>query len=156
MSRLSDRIQEALSLNFDPRLGYDIHAAVQSVKPVLNDDDRDTLIDEALYERAKRASERGKFALKKKTKVQGELPFDLREAYAIDPEGFVKRAEDLFEQEFVRIIEIREKQIIDDRAHLDQLRFAYKSVSPIWRAHPAWTFGQCCEEFLRAAARTKA
>ena len=76
-------------------------------------------------------------------KWQGHLPFALRQAHALDTDGrIIKRTSDLTELEFRRIIEIREKQIADDGAYLEELKNAYRTCRPVWDEHPDWTFAQ--------------
>ena len=83
---------------------------------------------------------------------QMPLPFEgLDYAYPVDTDkGLIKRTRALSRLEFQRVISTREDGIEADSKKLRALQAAYKAVSPIWDAHPDWSFGQCCEEIERS------
>ena len=146
MSRLSDVIGRVVELESGPE-GIDLHHAVSVARPMLDEEDVETLICEALTKRIKDAATRGRMdAMRAADNAQSELPFpDLRVRHAVDLEGRrLVNTEDMTEMQFRRVIEIRRKQLKDDRSYLDVLEQAYRQIEPIWRAHPDLTFGQAC------------
>ncbi len=148
MSRLSDVISEACAEARDADGTTVVWNAVNVARGRLDDDDRLILVDEALARRCKAVAERGKRSVKQAAErpsgIASLFP-DLRQGYALGTdEKVVKETASLSEVEFRRLIAIREKQVEDDRAHLEVLRLAFETVTPIWQAHPDWTFGDCC------------
>lgn len=92
-------------------------------------------------------------AAKKRSEAQPDLPFRLPVAVAMDIEGIeLKPTRNLNQAEFDRAIEIREKQIDDDKARLSEWRAARTAARKFWRQHPDWTFGQCLDAILGADA----
>jgi len=155
MSRLNDIINEAILLHTKDDGSLVPHQAVSAIKPALDEESRDTLVTEALTARVTTAAKNSKSAIFKMAKKRNmELPFaNLHGAYPLDLEGrYVKRTESLLKAEMQRVINIREKQIIDDTKSLAELRAAFVAVEPIWERHPDWTFGQCCSALLRKVA----
>lgn len=155
MSRLNDLISEAIILHTKDDGALVPRDAVEAIKPALDDDSRDVLLTEALTARVTMAAKNSRAAVFKAAKHRNlELPFaDLHGAYPLDLEGrYVKRTENLLRAEMLRVISIREKQIIDDKKHLTELRKAFVAADPIWSAHPDWTFGQCCRVLMNEAA----
>lgn len=147
MSRLSDVINRAIDEVRDPRGAVDIHAAAAFSRPLLDEEDCEYLISEALCKRIKHLAQKSGKAIEDAASLAPtEMLFpDLRPAYAIDIEGSIVKATDSLSMlEFRRLISIREKQAADDLAHLDVLRFAFTRVSALWSANPEWTFGQVC------------
>jgi hypothetical protein len=143
-----------IDLETDVAGRLNIHAACARAKQEIDDEDRESLIDEALAGRIKQAAQRGKTAARAQTYEQGSFPFEkLRRAHAIDTdERVVVTTTEMTQMQFKRAIEIREKQVADDQAYLKELTNAYMAVRPIWDEHPEWTFGQCCNEMIRQRA----
>jgi len=154
MSRLSDLVNEAVITHTKQDGTIQRHEAVKSIKPNLDDESREILIDEALSERVTTAAKNSKSSIMAMAKKRNmELPFHLNGAYPLDIEHrYIKRTEALSREEMQRVISIREKQIVDDTKHLAELRTAFHAVEPIWDAHPNWTFGQCCAALLKKQA----
>lgn len=154
MSRLSDLVNEAV-INHTSKKGVIAqHDALTDIKPKLDQECRETLIDEALTSRITAAAKRGKSAIAAMAKRRNmELPFNIDGAYPLNIEDrYIKRTEALTREEMLRVINIREKQIVDDKNRLAELRNAFHTVDPIWQQHPTWTFGQCCSALLRKKA----
>lgn len=156
MSRLSDVIQEAIESIRDDSGNVNIHTAMERARPLLDDEDCETLISEGLSLRIKNAALRGKNAAReaitKDSKTLEMFP-GLRSAYAIDAEErVVKQTRALSMLEFQRIIATREKQVSDDRAHLKILRDTLAAVSPTWAPHPTWTFGEAADAYAKIEA----
>ena len=150
MSRLSDVIGRVVELESGPE-GIDLRHAVSVARPMLDDDDVEALVCEALTKRIKDAATRGRMEASRAVETtQSELPFpDLRVRHAVDIEGRrLVNTEDMTEMQFRRVIEIRRKQIKDDTAYLEVLENAYLHVAPVWRQHPDLSFGQACRKLL--------
>lgn len=151
MSRLSDLVNDALVRNTHADGTIDTGAAVSAIKPTIGPDETDILVTEALVHRVKNAakiSRAGMLANAKKRNLQ--LPFEgLHVAYPLDLDGrYIKQTESLTRAEFQRVISIREKQIVDDTAHLTKLRSAFDALAPFWDAQPDWTVMQCVAALL--------
>lgn len=87
------------------------------------------------------------------TPRQAELFPGLRTRYAVDTDGRVLKLTSLLSRlEFERVIDIREKQIADDMAHLEVLRQARRQVRQLWDANPTLTFGEVEALFCLAQA----
>lgn len=92
-------------------------------------------------------------AANRRSEAQPELPFSLPAVVAMDTEGHVLLATRLLTRaEFVRAIEIREKQIKDDRARLSAWVAALASADRFWLEHPDWCFGRCLDAIMNEAA----
>lgn len=154
MSRLSDVIGMVVEQHMGPNGSLNVHAAIDAAVPMLDQDDVDALVRDALGKRIKDAVSKGvKAAVERVSSRQFALPFDLRPAHALDDEGrSMVLTTELSELQFLRIIEIRRKQVEDDTAYLRKLEDAYQSVRPVWSRHPDWTFGQVYSEYERQAA----
>lgn len=155
MSRLSDLVNDAILTNTRRDGTIDANAAVADIRPNLDDDDRDILVSEALVARVTNAAKTSKAAILGHAKKRNlELPFEgLHGAYPLDLDGrYIKRTEALTRAEFERVISIREKQIIDDMAHLKRLREAFAVLEPIWAANPDWTVAECVAWATKASA----
>lgn len=155
MSRLSDVIDRVVELETDTNGTLDVHRAVSAARPLLDADDTETLILEGLAKRIKdKVTRRARAVADEMDEAQNDLPFpDLRPAHAVDVDGrFVVNTVDMTEMQFRRVIEIRRKQLRDDRAYLDVLEQAYRQVEPIWRMHPDFTFRQVCRVLGKQAA----
>lgn len=154
MSRLSDVIGRVVELETDPLGNLDIHRAVAVARPMLDGDDIEMLLAEALAKRIKDATTRERKQIEGLDNDQADLPFpDLRRAHAIDTEGrFVVLTDSMSEMQFRRVIEIRRKQLKHDRAYLDVLEQAFRQVEPIWTEHPDFTFGEVCRLLIVKAA----
>lgn len=57
----------------------------------------------------------------------------------------------LSRNQFIRAIEIREKQIKDDQARLSEWKSALKMADRFWKRNPEWTFGQCLDAIMKPA-----
>lgn len=153
MSRLSDVIGHVVEVGTDGFGRLDVHSAVALAVEMIDDEDRNTLVEEALGKRIKDAATKAKRAAANAASSQGALFADVRRAHALDTDGrIVKLTDEMTELEFKRVIEIRRKQIADDIAYLDVLEHAYLQVQPVWRAHPDETFGEVCRRFAESAA----
>lgn len=147
MSRLSDVVNEACA---EARDGFGrtvVQQAVAFARGRLDEDDRDTLVDEALARRCKTVAEKARKSVRAAAAEANLVDMfpDLRAGYALDnEERVVKETASLSELEFDRIIAIREKQVEDDTSHLEHLRAARATAKPLWTVHPDWTFGDCC------------
>ena len=87
-----------------------------------------------------------KIRIKKHTSAQSEMLFSLPQIVSMDLEERVllpTRA--LSRNEFVRAIEIREKQIEDDKKAVREWKAALKVADRFWAVHPDWNFGQCMD-----------
>jgi hypothetical protein len=81
----------------------------------------------------------------------------LRSHYAVDTDGRVlKQTKMLSRLEFERVIDIREKQVADDVAHLGVLLQARRKVRRLWDANPALTFGEVEALFRQSDGRSDA
>lgn len=151
MSRLNDVLSEAVEAKRSYDGSVDLHDAYKMVDGTFERDDEVILIKEASLIRMKDIASRGRSAILKQSAGQGEFPFpNIRRGHAIDTNGHrIKNTESMLEVEFARLIEIREEQIKNDQAYLDDLRDAFNACKPYWREHPAWTFGRVCEEMMR-------
>jgi len=148
MSRLSDVIGQVIEEYTDDGGKLVLQDAAKAAFGLLDDDDRNSLTIETLAARIKQAAGAARKSAAKIADEQGELPFkNIRRAYALS-DGSVKLTEMMRMFEFCKLIEIRSKQLADDSAHLDDLRSAYRSLEPIWREHPAATFGEACRLFV--------
>lgn len=146
MSRLSDLVSDSVIENTKRDGTIDKYAAVLSIKPLLDGDDREVLVSEALNARVTKAAKSTRKNLRANaTRRDRGLPFiGLHSAYPLDIDGqYIKRTESLTRAEFERVISIREKQIVDDMAHLKKLRQAFTAMLPFWDSHPDWTVQQC-------------
>jgi hypothetical protein len=79
------------------------------------------------------------------TPEAGVYPLDLDDRY-------MKETVSLTMTEFQRVISIREKQIVDDTAHLERLRSAFNAMAPFWSMHPNWTVQQCVTALAKPEA----
>lgn len=149
MLRLSDVISKAVnSVNIGGRI--DTKDAVSEAKSHLDGDMRDLLVVEALSKRIKQAVCKLRRNETKVVSAQHSFSFpDLRYAYALDIDGqYIKDTDQLSQLEFCRLIEIREKQLADDSAHLAVLRKAYDSVLPFWETE--MVFGEVESAYRQA------
>lgn len=146
MSRLSDVIGRVIEETRDAFGRIDTNAAVMNARPMLDDDDCEVLIADALGKRIKDAATKASRSEAKRSPAQKSFPFpDLRVSHAIDIDGrYIKLTTEMTEMEFRRVIDIRRKQVEDDKAYLDILERAYRDVEPLWRAMPDATFGEVC------------
>lgn len=156
MSRLNDLARRVLSELRDETGSVKVHEAVKLVRPQLDEQDCERLIEEGIAIAIKRAGqETRRAALDASTSPsngQHELFPSLRPMYALDVDGrSIKDTGSLSLLEFRRIIAIREKQLEDDRSHLEVLRTALGAVMPHWSINPSWTFAQACEAYRCAA-----
>lgn len=150
MSRLSDVIGQVIQQYTDAGGNLVLQDAAKAAFDLLDKDDRDHLTIETLVSRIKQAAGAARKSASKIAEQQGEFPFEnIRRAYALS-DGSVKLTEMMRMFEFCKLIEIRSKQLADDTSHLDDLRSAYRSLEPIWREHPAATFGEACRLFVGA------
>jgi hypothetical protein len=136
----------------------DTHSAIEAGLPlVLQDDDvRDRLIRDALGRAILAASTRIS-RVSDQTKQPSFFGDRLRRAYATNLDGrTIKETDSLTRLEFERLISIREKQVMDDMAHLNVLREAKRQLSPIWDVHPDYTYGQAELAFLATETETAA
>lgn len=158
MSLLSEKLESSLMHHRDSYGRHDLHAVVREVKPDLTSDEISDLLDDVLYQRAKKAATKGKKKLDKflaKAKTGDMFP-GIERGYVLDIGGnYAKDADDLTEMEFKRIIQIRQDQLAADKQSLDALEAAYGACAPIWREHPTWLFGQCKAELARRARQRK-
>lgn len=154
MSRLSDAIGQAIEIEIDGFGRLDISRAVSVALPLLDDEDREVLICEALSKRIKDAACKTKKAVQSASSTQYKFPFPgMRHAHALDTDGReVILTEAMTEMQFKRLISIRRRQVADDAAYLNILEQAYQAVRPIWQAYPEWTFGQVCAAYRESAA----
>ena len=157
MSLLSDRMKKSLIDHRDGYGRYDLRAVVVEVKADLSKAEISDLLDDVLYQRAKKAATQGKKGLENSAKKRARAAYDepdlfpnLQQAYALG-EDIVKDTDALRQLEFERVIKIREKQLEDDAESLNELRVAKSAADPIWLMHPNWTFGQCKAELKRRA-----
>jgi hypothetical protein len=81
---------------------------------------------------------------------QPALPFQLPAAVAMDLEGTTLIATRvLSREEFVRAMEIRRKQIVNDNRALREWKQALQQADRFWAEHPSWSFGQCLDAIMR-------
>ena len=156
MSQLSDLISQAISETEKGDGVRDYRAAAFLVVERADEDGINRLAHRGAMQLCKKAAEKQGPAARRVTTSRGQTEMfpNLHIGYAVDLESnTIKRTGNLNQMEFMRIIGIREKQISDDAAHLQQLRDAYDAVRPIWSTHPHWTFDECCFEL---AARREA
>lgn len=159
MSTLNDIIGQVIEACDAPE-GIDTHRAVDMAVPmVLADDDaRDQIIREGLWKRIKDQATRAMRRMQADENVQDEqldLFGKLRRRYALDVDGRrLKNTRDLSRMEFRRLIQIREKQVEDDVAHLKVLRDVEAAVSRVWDVLPDQPLGKVMDVYLvqRAAA----
>lgn len=82
---------------------------------------------------------------------QPSLPFQLPAAVAMDLEGTMLMATRVLTRaEFVRAIDIRGKQIGNDRRALREWQLALTAADRFWAGHPDWSFGECLDAVQRA------
>ncbi|WP_156456579.1 hypothetical protein [Blastomonas sp. CCH2-A2] len=153
MSRLSDLVNGAILANTAEDGTINVTGALHSIKPALDDECREVLVNEALSIRVTTAAKSAKSTLRGiAAKANFELPFKgLHHAYPLDLNGrLIKRTEALSRAEFESVISIREKQIINDMGHLEKLRSAHAAMLPVWEQNPDWIVQQCVEALLQA------
>ena len=153
MSRLSDLVNDAILTNTADDGTINVTGAMESIKPSLDDECREVLINEALTTRVTTAAKSAKSNLRSRASQRNfELPFKgLHHAYPLDLDGrYIKRTEALSRVEFESVINIREKQIINDMGHLEKLRSAHAAMLPIWKENPDWIVQQCVEALLKS------
>jgi hypothetical protein len=155
MSRLSD-LANSIVAGSDMFGRMDTHKAIEEAMPRLVDEDKDTLAREALWNRVNNAAAK----LKRTMKLSGmqepaslSLFPDLNPRYSVDVDGRqIVLTDSLSQMEFRRVIDIRQKQIKADSAHLKVLEDAYKAVSPFWDANPEFSFGEICRVYASEPA----
>jgi hypothetical protein len=83
------------------------------------------------------------------SKAQQELPFRLPAVVAMDTEESVLLpTRGLTRGQFIRAIEIREKQIKDDQSRLREWKRALKAADLFWSKNPDWSFGECLDAIM--------
>jgi hypothetical protein len=136
-----------------------MHLAIKAGRPRVLADPEATiiLVDEGIQRHLKQASTRSLNAGGGRRRG-GEDPrqtnmfqvFGLKCRYALDDEEKnVKRTDWLTRAEVRKLIEIRERQHINDGNHLERIRTAEETVGPLWDEHPDLNFGQVTELYLR-------
>lgn len=89
----------------------------------------------------------------RRSEAQQELPFSLPAVVAMDTEGHVLLStRGLSRREFLRAIEIREKQIKDDQSRLREWKRALTAADLFWTKRPDWSFGECLDAIMNEAA----
>jgi len=150
---LSDIIGRAIDLN--TRMGVTFQKkAVAAAVDLLRADNEAT--DEARYVAASKLihdhATKAMRQIARNDNGQGSF-FALRARYALDIDAKVfKDTELLSELELDRIIAIREKQLVDDTAHLNLLLETRKQLRPYWREYPDKLLGEV-EAIYRAQRR---
>ena len=92
-------------------------------------------------------------ATARRSEAQQELPFRLPSVVAMDTEESVLMpTRGLSRNQFIRAIEIREKQIKDDQARLSEWKTALKAADRFWRTNPDWSFGDCLDAIMGVSA----
>ena len=156
MSQLSDLVSQAIIETEKGDGVRDYRAAASLVVERADEDGINHLAHRGAMQLCKKAAEKQGPAARRATTSRGQTEMfpNLHIGYVVDPESnTIKMTGKLNQMEFMRIIGVREKQIFDDAAHLQQLRDAYDAVRPIWSTYPHWTFDECCFEL---AARREA
>lgn len=155
--RLNDIIAKLIEDYDRPGQGIDMQAAASAGVDIVKADDEIAvqLIHDAIRKRIKDASTRAKKQAEQSDTNDQPTLFNLRPRHAIDTEArVVKRTEDLTRLEFKRLIQIRWDQVQADQAYLNELIKAEAALSPIWDAHPDYTYGQAEQAYIasRSAA----
>ncbi len=97
-----------------------------------------------------------KLMTKKHTASQSEMIFSLPAVVSMDVEGItLLPTRGLSRSEFVRAIEIREKQILDSTKAVREWRQALKAADRFWSSYPNWTFGQCLDAAMGRKTTSK-
>ena len=150
MSRLSDLISEAVGDAL--RDGQvDVHEVAKAVEPRLEDDDRDTLIAEALGARIKSMSTKTRKAIETAPAAsQGELFFGLPPAVPLDDK--IKLTSELTRLDVERVIKVRRAGIADDLKSVERWEAARDATAPLLDEHPDWTFGQALNAAMALVA----
>jgi hypothetical protein len=135
-----------------------MHEAIKAGRPrVLADPEATvTLVDEGLQRRLKQTSTR---TLNAGGSRRGDEDprqtnmfqvFGLKCRYALDDEEKnIKRTDWLTRAEVRKLIQIRERQHINDGNHLERIRTAEETVGPLWDEYPDLNFGQVTDLYLR-------
>lgn len=145
----SKRLSDAVNEVFDAILAGEVvnqrKAAVEHWDDI--DDDGQYLAGiEGFCSRISDKCKSVKLRIKKHTSAQSEMLFSLPQVVSMDLEDKVllpTRA--LSRNEFIRAIQIREKQIEDDKKAVREWKAALKVADRFWSIHPEWNFGQCMD-----------
>lgn len=150
MSQLSNFINEAVAVVM-VKGRVSTQKVADLVEPKLDDLMRHSLMFESLKIRIKKQVCKTHKQTREDDDEEPRLTgFDLHSGYALDvADKYIKRTQELTELEFLRIITIREEQLVDDSRHLSVLRKAYDTVKPFWQVE--MNFGEA-EAAYRAAA----
>jgi hypothetical protein len=154
MTRLSDKINEAVVSSYDGG-ALDRTLAVSKARALIDDDDRDILVEEALQVRVKTAATSAKNSLRSQATRRNQFALfpDLHRGYAIDHTGEqIKLTDALSRTEFKRVIAIRCLSIEADQKHLKALEDAEAAVAPLWDRYPFKSFGEICELYAERSA----
>jgi len=154
MSRLSDVISRVVELEDGPN-GIDLHRAAAQARALIDSEDAEALIIEALVKRIKsQATRTRRDEVGSALKGDPVLPFpDLRVRHALDEDGrWLVETGKMKEHQFRRLIDIRRKQLNDDWSYLKVIEDAYQRAVPIWREQPGLTFDEVCAVLIEKAA----
>lgn len=151
MSQLSDAINRAVEEAMS-KDGFDATVIAPDIWDGLDEQSRKQVGVQELIRRLKAAANSmAKRALIAMSAAQGELPFNLPGAVAMDVEGRkIKMTRSLLQHEFERAIAIRRKQLKDDEAVLEEFEAANRAFRPHWQQNPEWTAGQCLDAIMRS------
>lgn len=153
LSRLSDRIAQAMEANTsDGRC--DTEGAAADLIAMFGPEDTARAQAELASRLIGSAARKAFGEIGAASAAQGELPFRLHRAYALDLDGRqVVNTFDLTQREANRALEIRDRQIAADTASRNDLARAIKAAEPFWTVEHGLSFGRALE---RAAAEAAA
>jgi hypothetical protein len=152
-SRLSDLVSQALEANT-----VDGRTDAEAAKIALRDSLTEEHVERALSEFATRliatATRKTMAEFAAATPRQGELPFRLHAAYAVDlGERRIVNTYDMTRIEANQALKVRRDQIDADTRSANDLERAIRAADPHWDRDPSLTFGQSLE---RAAVKGRA
>lgn len=147
-SRLSDLVAQAMEeATVDGRC--DTAKAQALLRESLTDEHVDRALNEFSASLISRAARRAMREFASTAASQGELPFRLHAAYAVDLDGRrIVNTADMTRIEARRALEIRRQQIEADQRSANDLARAIAAADPFWDEAPDLTFG---EAMIRAA-----
>lgn len=149
MSRLSDLINEGVGDARKESVAFDVHEVAKAIRPRLEDEHRETLIDEALTARIKAASTKTrKSVLEAAVETQAELFFGLPPMVAIDDK--IKNTHDLTRLDVERVIKVRRDGIADDLKSVERWEAARDATKALMAKNPGWTFGDALHAAMQA------
>ena len=141
-SRLSDLVAQAMEeATVDGRC--DTAKAESVLRGALTDEHIDRALNEFAAKLISTATRRAMKEFASASPRQGELPFRLHAAYAVDLDGRrIVNTYDMTRIEACRALAIRREQIEADQKSANDLERAIRAAEPFWDETPGLTFGE--------------